>query len=1088
MGFSDDILKGLSYGGGLAGALAAGGPQAMGQLMATIADKQKTELSNQWEAYHRSQDRAFTAARDAAARSHDERMLSLRDETGNAEAVKQLMAAFRLDSSGGLNTHWGAAVAALPSGKRAAVDAAVGKGDIRGAASIIVGSTGVKALGQGGVVSKERERAEEAVEVAQHFGVSPPQTREEAIDQNIAIGRAEARVGRIVAETSAALQQLGNTKVATWAEANRTLESAKAALGKLHSFLRDEDGITVAVAEKDKVWSPQVAQAIAFGKAAVAQLENQARVLGSSQAAVELEADIRAGNLAGTLLVSPSVIDDETAERLIGSDPQVVDVINTWHNQVRILYEEAGAEGEEPLTEAATYALSVLQEKTGGEVLMLLRKNAAGVAVGEIDPELLSKGLTDLSRVDFRKVADRRARERQQRIDTQRARQIATAWSGTSPSPELQKKLLEWGAIPDVTATNPLLVGNGLVATTGFDPSENNKFNYRGFDVNRAVLEGGAALAELLGDEVYEPPQHSSGEDSIVAAKQAYIEAIRKINTSLVATGLTDDALKANLRQAVLEHISHRLEGLSIPNISRETLNEFTATLTTDDVLVSGKSPIGSGILDNLAAGGRIGANTDVDLSSMKGALVAPKPFDDASTGDAQNIGLADIAVFFAQNVPEVASRLGITSGSYTGVDVGPAISAAGLALERGKDYAPTPLDKLYPHPGGGLRRFGGYSADVALDALKSFDLTGISHYGQTSPALFDSLKSADFAGRAAVVQYLQGLDLSSVEDDTARGQLRVLQTALGQVGAEGLAERFIESDTQGYGDLGMSVEELFPDSLREDVPKPIPEEELHAKLVEADAKDNQILADALGQLKVRRDNLRELPRGHRIDVQFGPGVRLVTLTDSERLGREKALTEDIERMEAAKEALKTSSVISGRFSALLDVILGRAGGKEKISPALTPDALVKVFDTGLVAMGLGKRGIGIDTAEPPISTWSSSIASAIKRGDYSTGIDRFFELATNQTSDLTPENVRRELTAAERDGQLSVFRRHLKGLEQTYRAVLDSPIGRSFRHSEIAPDIAALIDNEDGAFDKAPPAARAFIFANAVHAYVRTH
>ena len=64
--------------GGIAGALGAGGPQAMTAFANKIADSQQMELSRRWQGFQKGQDQQFQMLRDEASRAHDESMLELK--------------------------------------------------------------------------------------------------------------------------------------------------------------------------------------------------------------------------------------------------------------------------------------------------------------------------------------------------------------------------------------------------------------------------------------------------------------------------------------------------------------------------------------------------------------------------------------------------------------------------------------------------------------------------------------------------------------------------------------------------------------------------------------------------------------------------------------------------------------------------------------------------------------------------------------------------------------------------------------------------------------------------------------------------
>ena len=55
------IVKAMSYTGGIAGALGAGGPEAMTAFVGKIADKQSLKLSQEWEAEQKKATRAWSA-------------------------------------------------------------------------------------------------------------------------------------------------------------------------------------------------------------------------------------------------------------------------------------------------------------------------------------------------------------------------------------------------------------------------------------------------------------------------------------------------------------------------------------------------------------------------------------------------------------------------------------------------------------------------------------------------------------------------------------------------------------------------------------------------------------------------------------------------------------------------------------------------------------------------------------------------------------------------------------------------------------------------------------------------------------------
>ena len=61
--------------GGIAGALGAGGPQAMTNFVNKIADKQNMEISRKWDSFQKGQDRSFQMLRDSSQRRHEMGML-----------------------------------------------------------------------------------------------------------------------------------------------------------------------------------------------------------------------------------------------------------------------------------------------------------------------------------------------------------------------------------------------------------------------------------------------------------------------------------------------------------------------------------------------------------------------------------------------------------------------------------------------------------------------------------------------------------------------------------------------------------------------------------------------------------------------------------------------------------------------------------------------------------------------------------------------------------------------------------------------------------------------------------------------------
>ena len=68
------LFGALANFGGIAGALATGGPQAMTAFVNRIAESQQLELSREWEAFQKNEDKAFTLHRDRLQREHEERI------------------------------------------------------------------------------------------------------------------------------------------------------------------------------------------------------------------------------------------------------------------------------------------------------------------------------------------------------------------------------------------------------------------------------------------------------------------------------------------------------------------------------------------------------------------------------------------------------------------------------------------------------------------------------------------------------------------------------------------------------------------------------------------------------------------------------------------------------------------------------------------------------------------------------------------------------------------------------------------------------------------------------------------------------
>ena len=65
------LFGALANFGGIAGALATGGPQAMSAFVNRIAESQQLELSREWEAFQKNEDKAFTLHRDRLQREHE---------------------------------------------------------------------------------------------------------------------------------------------------------------------------------------------------------------------------------------------------------------------------------------------------------------------------------------------------------------------------------------------------------------------------------------------------------------------------------------------------------------------------------------------------------------------------------------------------------------------------------------------------------------------------------------------------------------------------------------------------------------------------------------------------------------------------------------------------------------------------------------------------------------------------------------------------------------------------------------------------------------------------------------------------------
>lgn len=70
----EGVSSGIASMGGIAGALGAGGPQAMTAFANKLADTQNMEISRKWEAFQQQQEQAYQLRRDASARRHDAAM------------------------------------------------------------------------------------------------------------------------------------------------------------------------------------------------------------------------------------------------------------------------------------------------------------------------------------------------------------------------------------------------------------------------------------------------------------------------------------------------------------------------------------------------------------------------------------------------------------------------------------------------------------------------------------------------------------------------------------------------------------------------------------------------------------------------------------------------------------------------------------------------------------------------------------------------------------------------------------------------------------------------------------------------------
>ena len=86
--FMSGLTSAMANIGGIAGALGAGGPQAMTNFVNKITERQNLELSQSWAAYQKQQERDHQNERDALNRAHDIALLEKKWELEGGKELK----------------------------------------------------------------------------------------------------------------------------------------------------------------------------------------------------------------------------------------------------------------------------------------------------------------------------------------------------------------------------------------------------------------------------------------------------------------------------------------------------------------------------------------------------------------------------------------------------------------------------------------------------------------------------------------------------------------------------------------------------------------------------------------------------------------------------------------------------------------------------------------------------------------------------------------------------------------------------------------------------------------------------------------
>jgi len=958
--------------GGIAGALGAGGPQAMTNFVNKIAEKQNMEIARKWDGFQKGQERTFTMIRDSAQRRHEMAMLhekhSLEKGKANQEAIYKTNAALQNDPTGRLR---GQLVGGLPP----ELQQEAGTLTDWGLSGLVVrsgGGLGLITQAQAGVESV----AVQTNYLAEELGVpiEPEATNTEINDQYLmwqrdAVGWVNAMDG--IGRDVTAL--LGLIEVESKLEPSKLFRSAQGKLeqltglqNRLIELNKNSDSYaTLSVSPKYSDKSLKLQSDIDGARKLLELSEDYGA---TAHSASTLKESIVSGQLNTWEPFTPgSVMADPEKFHDLMEMPEVVDLRAGFDNLEKLINSLDPAAlkeiyGDKFAGSPVQKLLDLWTKRKRGpdnqpvtfdtrNIFQEMQRLATDPQASPEEFKIWENGLKALSKLNDRDWAVRIAQrenkinqvaQAQQHFRTLLPHEMKARW-GQDPFGAFGldiDEVMRLSLSDEHETVGNALEGRGLTDHSGFDTSQ--EISLPGYDPSKAYLLPSVvdATAKVYLTPLFEGMTRAQG-----------LNQANKLAQLMGSKGIATNFQDSDFRQAVLTRIGQlnkEFNGL-VPARSdagrvEEVINWGGRPAGLDEVEGFSSDP---NLGDNIIRDSSTGRAVDETDNTWLGAIAQragskPAGEEAAIKAEGGTINLSDLKNFFG----EVAGHDWVTlvEGKFRHRDK-PIGSLFAPIIETTMLWG-TEADRALKIPGEKRLSEGGLAG------------TGIGWAGDKPP--YHTLESdalrKKVEGRLATIDAMRNYDFSQQPDPVLRRKGQVVQDALRKIPDDELVRRLV-----AYGglmsELGFSHEELFPKGLVPQTPANIkpPEARFDSSIptIETVRGWRDEATAALSSLP----NVFATYEGRMIDaapgLEVSPEIMDKTVLDAMRVELSKTVA-DSEELLAAMENPEMGASIVG---VLQQCILGDTGKDY----ATTATKLSERVEAALNSVNIGGGGLASD-------------------------------------------------------------------------------------------------------------------------------